>query len=474
MNYLRKSIGIITFGVGVALLAGCGGSSQKVTSNGVPVTLTIHSKASTKVSLLALQMDVTGATLQGSSSSTANASLISSPVTLQLANLSTQNELLANTTVPAGTYSGLMLTFSGASATIYNGSTASITVGGQSCAATATCTYTPTFNLSSTTVTSSPFPITLTKGSPVNISLNLDLNSSLQTDSTITPTVTVSTSSTALADGNLVDISSVTGQVTSVGTNTFTVTNSNTGASQTFTTASTTTYGTFTGCTANNFTCLQKNQIVTLNYGVGTDAAQTLNVTSVTPYNGFTQGIRGTVISSNPGSNTFDMVVTGESPTLSGITVGQVITVNPTTGATYGISGGGTAPSGSSFATVSDVIPGQSVFVNSTVVTTGGTYPAVAADQIQLAPIQFTGTVSALNNPNLTVNGLNTFYTGNGVSQVIVITGTNTVYSGITGNAFTGLTTGGNLMLGGYYYNSATGPVFVAGQVYNWTTTPGF
>ena len=298
------------------------------------------------------------------------------------------------------------------------------------------------------------------------------MNSSLQSDSSFTPTFSVSTNSTALADGNLVDISSVTGQVTNVGSNSFTVTDSNTGATQTFNVGTGTTFGAFTGCAANNFTCLQTNQIVTLNYGVGTDMAQTLTATSITPYNGYTQGVMGTVISTNPGANTFNVVVTGESPTLNGVSTGQVITVSPGAGATYGISGGATAPAGSSFASVTDVIPGQSVFINSTGVTTGGTYPVVASDQVQLAPTQFTGTVNALNSPNFTVNGLNSFYTGNGVNSVNVVTNTNTNFNGITGNAFSGLTTGGGVSLGGYYYNSPTGPVFVSNQVYGTATTP--
>lgn len=472
MRKISKALGLLTLGAGAALFAGCSDNSHHEVTGGntVPVSLTVHDTAATNTSLLALSLTVTGATLQESGASGSTVSLLSSPVTLQLANLSTQNELLANITVPAGTYSGMTLTFSGASATIYNGSTSTITVGGQSCAAAATCTYTPTFNQSSTTVTSAPFPLTLTAGTPVNIAVSLNLNSSLQSDSSFTPAISVSTNSTALADGNLVDISSVTGQVTSVGSNSFTVTDSNTGATQTFNEGTSTTYGTFTGCAANNFTCIQKNQIVTLNYGVGPDAAQTLTATSVTPYNNYAQGVMGTVISANAGANTFNVVVTGESPALSGVTTGQIITVSPGAGATYGISGGATAPVGSSFASVTDVIPGQSVVINSTGVTTGGTYPVVAADQVQLAPVQFTGMVSALNSPNFTVNGLNSFYTGNGVSSVNVVTGSGTYYSGITGNAFTGLATGGSVSLGGYYYNSPTGPVLVSTQVYG--TTP--
>nr|MDP9148232.1 hypothetical protein [Acidobacteriota bacterium] len=121
---------------------------------------------------------------------------------------------------------------------------------------------------------------------------------------------------------------------------------------------------------------------------------------------------------------------------------------------------------------VTDVIPGQSVFVNSTGLTTGGTYPVVASNQVQLTPMQFTGNVNALNSPNFTVNGLNSFFTGNGVNSVNVVTGANTTFNGVTGNAFTGLTTGGGVSLGGYYYNSPSGPVFVSNQVFGTTTTP--
>lgn len=54
---------------------------------------------------------------------------------------------------------------------------------------------------------------------------------------------------------------------------------------------------------------------------------------------------------------------------------------------------------------------------------------------------------------------MNAFYTGKGVNQVTVITGTNTTYTEISRNAFTGLTSGGNRIVNAYYYDSPSGPV---------------
>jgi hypothetical protein len=292
------------------------------------------------------------------------------------------------------------------------------------------------------------------------------LNNSLQSDGTFSPTITATASNGPLSDGNLVDVSSVTGQVTSVGNNQFTLTDSNTGMSRTIDIGSSTQFGTFTGCTANNFTCVQKNQLVTMSFGVGTDG-QTLTAVNIVPFNGFTQGVSGMVVSTNPANSTFNVVLGGQVPALSGAEPGQLITVQPATGATFGIMNSGISPAGSSFSTISDVLPGQSVFINSTGFTpaNGNTNAMLTTDQIQMTPTQLSGNISVLNSPNFTVNGLNSFLTGNGFKQIQVNTGTNTTFQNVSGNNFSGLTTNTNVGLSGLLFGPPSAPVLVSQQV---------
>ena len=453
------------------MMGGCSGRSDTTSANEVPIVVTVHDAPATGTSVLDFQIQITGIALQESTGSSKTVNLLANPVTVNLTSLQTQSELLATTGAPAGTYSGVMITFANPSATVYNSSGSSFTVGGTACAAGTSCLYTPTLNQSSATITSSPFPLTLTKGSPLSLAIDFNVNNSLQSDSTVTPSVTVTATTTPLADGNLAEVSGVTGQVTKVGNNQFTITDSNTGLSQTFNVGSNTQFGTFTNCTASNFTCVKNGQLVSVNVGVGADGA-TLTASNVSAFNGFTQGVSGTVISKNA-NGTFNMVVSGMSPTLNGVSVGQVVTVNPSANATFAISGGETAPSGSTFGSISDVIPGQGVFVDSTGVTaaTNGGFATLTADQVQLTPTEFTGTVGSLSSPNFTVNALNGFDTSNGLATVQVSTGTNTSFFNVAGNAFSGLNAGSTVNVGGFLFNSPNGPVFVGTQVGGVTTT---
>ena len=190
-------------------MAGCGGSSNNSTnSNEVPVVVTVHDAPPTGVTVVSFSVQVTGITLQGSGSS--NVSLLSSPVTVQLQNLGTTSEILAQSSAPAGTYSNTMITYSSPSMTFQNSSGSTQTVGTTSCTIGSFCSVTPTLNQMSTTVTTSPFPITLTKGLPVNIAIDFNIGSSIQSNLTVSPAISVTASTTPLADTNLADITGIT------------------------------------------------------------------------------------------------------------------------------------------------------------------------------------------------------------------------------------------------------------------------
>src|SRR5579864_7585877 len=108
---MRKAIAYFSAAaLALSAMAGCGDSSNGTNANEVPVVVTVHDAAPTGVTVVSFSVQVTGITLQGSGSS--NVSLLSNPVTVQLQNLATTSEILADSSAPAGTYSGMMITYS--------------------------------------------------------------------------------------------------------------------------------------------------------------------------------------------------------------------------------------------------------------------------------------------------------------------------------------------------------------------------
>ena len=219
------------------------------------------------------------------------------------------------------------------------------------------------------------------------------------------PTVTVTTNTTTNATtGNFNDFTNVTGQVTAVGTNQVTVTDTETGQTLTLGTTNNTVFNNFntssTCTTANTLACVQKDQIVSLNFGTTGASGATATISSISLQNGITQGVTGTVLGVNSGSKLAEVVITGITPAFatanSGVKVGQVVTVNTNPQTTFSVeSNGATLPSGLNFASLSDVGVGQSLALSSTAFTAGtGSAPgSITADQVILAPTQFTGTI---------------------------------------------------------------------------------
>ena len=298
---MRKVMAILAgIPLAVAFMAGCGGNGHHTTPNDVPVVLTIQDQPPTGLTVVSFSVQVTGVALQGGSGSQSTVSLLTSPVTVNLSNLQTMNSLLASTSAPAGSYTGIMITFANASVTMLNSSGTTFTDGTTSCPPAATpattCTLAPVINPTSVTITTSPFPITLTSGTPVNIGLDFNSSESIANANgtlSIAPAVTVTTNTTTNATtGNLNDFTNVTGQVTSTGSSQFTVTDISTGQPLTLGVGTSTTFNNFntsaTCATANTFACIQKDQIVSLNFGTTGAAGSTPTVSSISLQNGIT------------------------------------------------------------------------------------------------------------------------------------------------------------------------------------------
>src|SRR5439155_5562536 len=120
--------------------------------------------------VLSFEIEVMGATLQSSGSSSQPVSLLNEPQDIEIEHLQTESALLASRSVPTGTYSGLMVMFANPRMTIQNQSGAPLTLGTQACSDQKVCEFDPKLNQSSVTVQAptQPFPITLTMDSPVD------------------------------------------------------------------------------------------------------------------------------------------------------------------------------------------------------------------------------------------------------------------------------------------------------------------
>lgn len=483
---MRKVLGcFLAVPLASLFIMGCGGSGHHTPpASQVPVVLTLQDQPPAGLTALSFGIQVSGVSLQPSDTSQQSVALLTTPVTVNLSNLQTLSTLLANTSAPAGTYSSITITLSTPQVSVINNTGAQLGDGTNNCAASATaaCSLSPSLSVNSVVVSSSPFPLTLTAGTPIQIGLDFNSDDSLTiTDGTlsITPTVTVTTNTTTNATtGNLADFASGTGQVTSASNNQVTVTDISTGQPLTFTTTGTTAFTNFntsaTCTTANTFACVQAGQNVNFNFGVSGAAGSGPTLTSLNLNNGITNGVTGTVISTNP----FEVLVTSASPAFvgqdTGLTVGQVVQVNPSTGAAFSAqTNGATLPAGLGFASSNDLGVGQSVMLDSTGFTAGtGTNPgSLTTDNVTLVPSQFGGSINSLDatDQSFDLNGLNGLFTGNNINGVNVQTSsTGTTFTGGTTNDFTGLAVGNTVDTGGLLFNSPTEggqQVLVGGQV---------
>src|SRR5467141_5328506 len=197
---MRKAISYLGLSLFVAIvLAGCGGGMSSTPTplgtNMAQVSLTIHDNPPMGVTVLSFEIEVTGAALQPSGSSSSQpVSILSEPQDIEIEHLQTESALLASRSVPTGTYSGLMVTFANPRMTIQNQTGTPLALGTQTCSDQQVCEFNPKLNQSSVTVQAptQPFPIPLTMNQRVVRKMDFNLDTSIQqSDLSITPTISV-------------------------------------------------------------------------------------------------------------------------------------------------------------------------------------------------------------------------------------------------------------------------------------------
>jgi len=438
---MRKAIsclGLILFVV--IVLAGCGGSISSTPTplgtNMAQVSLTIHDNPPMGVTVLSFEIEVTGATLQPSGSSSSQpVSMLSEPQDIEIEHLQTESALLASRSVPTGTYSGLMVTFASPRMTIQNQTGATLTLGTQTCSDQQVCEFDPKLNQSSVTVQAptQPFPITLNMNSPVVLKMDFNIDTSIQqSDLSITPTISVvQLPPPNSSGGNQGDEDmELIGQVASIDQtmHTFTIQSGMNGPSFTIATDTNTQFDFGTSCSGEDFSCLQKGQTVKVDAKMKPDGSLlAFEVKFFQPPN--EMSFAGAITSVDTGSFKivlFDEEFFGGGGDMGSFSMGAPLTINLAPQATFSIDTSGfMLLSGLNFASAADLMVGQEVRLHPTGPPTG-TPPnlMVTVDQVQLEPSFVTGTITAINtssNPqSFTLGSLPSFFTNAGITSIQV------------------------------------------------------
>jgi len=445
-------------------------------SSTVPVSISIHDTPPAGVTILRFEVLITAATLQPSGMSQQPVNMLLQPQDVELIHLQSESALLANLNVPTGTYTNLSATFANPLMTIWNQSMQTYTVGAQSCQPMEICKVVPTLNQMTISVTSSPFPITLTAASPVALDLHFDVNASVQGDLSVTPTVSLK--QLTVPPNAVYQHMHLFGSVTAINSPTFTLQSSFDGSMSTITTDSNTMYYFDRSCMADNFSCIMVGQLLKVRVNVMSDGTLEATDVKLVQLSGL-PSFQGTILSVNVAQNqvqlalNFEQGPVGDSHQDMDAASAISFTVQLSSSTTFSIdSENVTLPAGLTFASIQDMVVGQSIeFQPALPLTISGTPPnlmvTVGAGSVQLEPSQITATVSAVNAqaspPNFVLGPLPMLYTGAGIKQIQVDTVTGTDFENV--NGIGGIASGQTVSISGLLFNTATQPTAVAVEV---------
>ncbi len=457
---MRSRIGILAFLSFSALIlatSGCGtrprgsgGGAGSGTS--VPFTLAVTDQPPSGVTILSFTITVTGAVLQPN-----NVSVLNAPITLEVTQLQTDTDLLANMDIAPGTYTDLILTFSNPTVTFLN---QAVPIG--TCAVGSICQMPEVTSPSTVDFNTGALPLTVTSGTPVALLLDFSLNNLLQPDMTLNlaaPGGFALTQFQNVTTGAILGESGdVAGVVTSVGTNQFTFTTLNGISLTAATTSSTQFFFPSATCSANDFTCITTGELISSDLSLLGDGSFQAATVAFEDVSGKT-GISGTIVSVNATANppTFGIVVRGSAPTPEGINIGDqaTVTIQPT--ATFVVDNDVLSlASGFTFASVADLVVGQEVLVRADTVATGP--DTISTTQIVLRQSEWTANVGAINV------GQGTF--GLGSLPSLFTTALPTNITSLNVNTFS-VTQFLNLTPAGVGGLAAQNPVSVKGLIFN-------
>jgi hypothetical protein len=441
---------------------GGGGVSESGNGSGTaPFALTISDAPPAGVTVLTFQLTITGATLQPG-----NVTLLNAPIKVDLTQLQNESVLLSALSIPAATYNSLDLTFSTASLTILNSTGASI----GTCLTGTICTITPTVTPMSVTLNATS-ALTVTSNTPAGLQVEAVLSNIIQSDLSLNLAASNGIIATPLPSAQLtsplVEIDDVVGQVTSVGTNQFTLLPIG-GLTLTSGVSSSTVFGfPSSTCAANNFSCVAVNQILEVNLDLlGNGKFQAISVVP-DDATGETE-VQGTITSIGAGfpPSQFHIVVNGAAPPVAGVSVGNQATVTLVNPVTFLPDPNQlTLPGGVSFTSASDLLVGQNVMVQ---VKPGTT---ISTSRVVLRMSQITAQVGTIGAPSFTLVALPSLFTTASpvaINQILAQTSSQTIFFNLTPPSLAGLAPNSNVSVKGLLFNTintAGSPTLVTEKV---------
>src|SRR5713101_1084640 len=433
-----------------------------VTAGPVVVSVTITDTPPTGVTLLSFEVNVTGATLNPGSVDLLGGK---GPIQIEVKHLETDSAFLSTASVTPGTFTSLALTFANPELTFKNDTGAALA----GCAVGAVCEIKPTGTLTSTV----NFPgsgIVIMANSPTGIQVDVNpntiLSATLGVDFSLAGAASVQ-QLTMKPAGELDDLDDLRGAVQGLDTTNKKFTLHAAGGDFPITTDSNTEFD-FEACAANNFTCLQNNQVVEVDAKLmagGVFLARKIEFEDDTE----DDELEGIVFKIDDATH-FEMVVLDELRSVNNVSVGNPVVVTLSSPTFRVDTDGLTVPSGLQGAfegatDTSQLLTGQSVEVRLTGPATAGPPITVTANRVRLRMTQFTGNVSgAPVPPNFNVGSLPALFTGAGITSIQVQTSSNTNFQGVTG--VIGLADSNTVSLKGLLFkNGGNPPVLIAKKV---------
>jgi hypothetical protein len=401
---------------------GCGGGSSQLggqtqNTGNSSVVLTMTDTPPTEVTLLAAEITLTGATL-----SPGNVSLFSGSTTVELARLQTDVAYLATAAnIPAGSYTSVTLTFANPSLTFENDTAATLA----GCAVGAICKIVPAATSMSATVPLQSFTIAASAATGLLVDVDTETLLSATLGEDFSAGASVTSFTPAGTGAPPVGAEDVVGQVGNVSASSSTFTLTNATASYTLKANSSSTFFQFpsgTNCATPAFSCLQNNQIVSVDIGIDSSGSIVARNVVFEDADSSDAEIEGIITSTNAASQQFSMVLHSVSATGTGLTSGQTATVQYSNSTPFAIDflhidnqQESTASFTSSFTGPADLVPGQEVSIR----RNSASGATLIADRVNLRSSRVTATVQLVGAPNITLTDLPSLFSGHGgVTQI--------------------------------------------------------
>ncbi len=403
-----------------------------VTAGAAAVSVTITDTPPAGVTLLSFEVNVTGAMLNPGS-----VDLLAGkgPIQIEVKQLETESAFLSTATVTPGTFTSLTLTFANPELTFKNDTGAALA----GCAVGAVCEIKPTGTLTSTVDFPGP-GIVIMANSPTGIQVDVNpdtiLSATLGVDFSLAGAVSVQ-QLTMKPAGELDDLDDLRGAVQNLDTTNKKFTLHTSDGDFPITTDNNTEFD-FGACAANNFTCLQNNQVVEV------DAKLMAGGMFLAKKIGFEDDVEddeleGMVFKIDDATH-FEMVVLDELRSVNNVSVGNPTVVSlsnpgfqvkaedlPVPSALQGDFEGATD--------TSRLLPGQTVQIRLTGPANPGPPVAVTTNRVRLRMTQFTANVKAgsIVPPNFSVDTLPALFTNAGTSSIHVQTSSKTDFERVSG-----------------------------------------